>query len=138
MFTLLKAVSVLLIVQFHDFQVLHEVELSHRLDYVFSIDCLPLLDLCDLARFTGDECDEFGDTFLHALSRLLRYFGVVGQRLLHDTIDVSDWQEPLLVNDALTLVLLVATLLSLAFVCLIAFRTLDHRINYYKFTAIIQ
>lgn len=44
----------------------------------------------DKLTFARNERDELRDTFLHAFLRLLRNFGVLRQRGLHDS---GDWRK---------------------------------------------
>ena len=61
---------------------------------VLPIDGLPFLIFTFFASLTGDERYKLRYTLLNSLLRVLSYFSIVGQGLLHDSADVGDGKEP--------------------------------------------
>ena len=98
LFLIFERLFIFAIIVLNQIHILFEIQFSHRLDYVLSIDGFPLLRGRNLTRFTRDERNEFADTFLDALSCFFRYFGVRGQSWFHNSVNVCYGQKAVLIR----------------------------------------
>ena len=76
-----------------------ESQFHHGIDDIISSDRLPLFVLEEFTGLTRDEPDEFGHTFLDGILGILGDLGVLGYGPLHNTVDIGDGEEPVLVSD---------------------------------------